>query len=122
MAQQVLDYAGDGVSFVTDGVALKQAVSLQLQRLEVQYNLYMKEVIGEIENHPAVEVAALFLAVVENDQLAPAALLARGCVDSALRVNKARKDLSYVYNNIIPTAVYRVSVDQAVYYGLGKPE
>ena len=120
MAQLVLDYR-DGEFFMVPAKKLQQAIRSQIHdSLQVEQDLYMKEIEGEIGGLNSRDIAALLLAISLNKSPGPATMLVKNCLTRAVECQKEIEELTYVYNNltISPDLMYKITIEQAKRFGL----
>lgn len=118
-AQPMLDIR-DGETFVVDPDYVKKALQTKIGVIAVEMQTYMKEVEAECEGTTPADLASLFLSVWCTDTPGPAVLHTRTCLRRAASCRDQIRELTYIHDNIRPGMLLKVSLEQAIKYGLAQ--
>lgn len=119
-AQQIIDMT-EGETFLKTATEIKLAIKNQINDvLTVEKSLFMEEVRGELEGLTPVQAAALFLVVMQNENLSPKAMLVRRSLERACAAQQEIDQLTYIRDNLNPEhpVVYKLTLAQIVRFGM----
>ena len=120
MAQQQIVDLTEGETFLKTALEIRLAIKERVSALTTEKALFMEEVKGELEGLTPAHAAALFLIVMQNENLSPKALLVRKSLERACSAQQEIDRLAHISSNLNPEQpiLYKLSLDQVVKFGM----